>query len=111
MSEPIQWSKNPELWAFRAKRLKLRAAIDQARIERFHAEKQHIEREYRRLRERWRQLAEDARFAKARNDPRAKHRLAGHIAAFYRDIGIIEAYVDSVLDRVATVENVGLSTG
>jgi len=66
MGEPVQWSKNPELWAFRAKRLKLHAAIDQARAARFLAEKEYIEREYQRLRDRWRLLAEDVPYVKAK---------------------------------------------
>ena len=111
MGEPVQWSKNPELWAFRSKRLKLHAAIDRARSARFLAQKAHIEREYARLQQRWRQLAEDARFAKTRKDPRTMRRLAEHIAAFYQEVGMVEGRVDAILDEVAAFNDLGTRTG
>jgi len=101
MAEPIQWSRNPELWTFRAKRLKLRASIEQSRSTRLLSEREHIEREYQRLRLRWGQLVDDGRFAKAKDDERAMHRLAVQIAAFYQDVGTVESRVDVVLDQVA----------
>jgi hypothetical protein len=101
MAEPIQWSRNPDLWTFRAKRLKLHTSIEQSRSARLLSEREHIEREYQRLRTRWGQLVEDGRFARARNDDRAMHRLAVQIAAFYQDVGTVESRVDFVLDQVA----------
>jgi hypothetical protein len=110
MRAAIQWSRNPELWTFRAKRLKLHASIEQSRSARLLSEKEHIEREYRRLRARWSQLVHDGRFARRRNDGRAMQRLAVQIAAFYQDVGTVESRVDLVLDEVATF-NVALRTG
>src|SRR5262245_1811610 len=99
MPELIPWSRNPEVWAFRAKRLRLKAAINHARSMRFIVEQEHIAREYQRLRERRQQLVEDGQFAKARNDPQTTCRLASQIASFYRDVGIVEGRMDTVLDR------------
>jgi hypothetical protein len=110
MAEPIQWSRNAELWTFRAKRLKLHASVEQSRSTRLLSERDHVERECQRLRLRWGQLVEDGRFAKAKNDERAMHRLAVQIAAFYQDIGTVESRVESVLDQVAAF-NVSLRTG
>ena|SRR5262245_29400692 len=103
MCEPIQWSRNPELWAFRSKRLKLQASIAQSRAARLVTEKEQINREYQRLRTRWRQLVKDGEFATTRHDAGAMHRIANQIAAFYRDFGIFETRVDSVLNEVAQI--------
>jgi hypothetical protein len=110
MAEPIHWSQNPELWTFRAKRLKLAAIIEQSRSDRLRIEREYIDREYHRLRARWSQLVEDGRFAKKKKDERAMQRLAVQIAAFYQDIGVVESRVDLVLDEVAAFD-VGLRAG
>jgi hypothetical protein len=104
MAEPIHGSRNPELWTFRAKRLKLQAVIEQSRSDRLRREREHIESEYQRLRARWNQLVEDGRFAKRKKDESAMQRLAVQIAAFYQDIGLVESRVDLVLDEVAAFE-------
>jgi hypothetical protein len=111
MGETFQWSRNPELWAFRAKRNKLRETIEASRSVMFRAKQDQIERDYQRLHTRWKELVEDARFLKTRNDPQATHRLASHVAAFYQEVGIAEGRVDLVLNEVATINGVGLRTG
>ncbi|HEX7797150.1 MAG TPA: hypothetical protein VF456_22465 [Vicinamibacterales bacterium] len=104
MAEPIHWSRNPELWMFRAKRLKLRTVIEQSRSDRLRSEREYIEREYHRLGARFTQLVEDGWFAKRKKDERAMQRLAVQIAAFYQDIGVVESRVDLLLGQVAAFD-------
>jgi hypothetical protein len=99
MPKYILWSKNPELWQLRGKKLSLRSAVEQSRSARLRIQQEGIDREFVRLRTRWRQLVADGRVARARKDQAAMQHIALQIAAFYRDCGALGASMDSLLSE------------